>query len=545
MTKLYRLTNNAFQWLLDNVEDNLDWYRNPKADFASLLEKNITSENYREPTEIIIKNDIVLQPPDTDNPKKTHIADKQAIDFYHHLKGVTVRTATDHRMWAYINHFHLHEYGILRWPYSGRKDDLFAKHIRNHWLATEKQTRKIYESSISGRTWWLAHISIKASTASNGSFTPEEALQKFTEVPEYYHRSMQYEILRNPTILAECVRSLRLDADGINRKGYIEMAKELNREAGAKLLDSLPYHTIRNLVSNSADKMMRIESFVKVRSKLKGVKKYKVLSLGAGVQSTVMALMAETGWKGMQKPDIAIFADTKWEPPLVYEHLEWLKKQLSYKVVTVSAGDIRQNVLEGITPDGHNFLDIPVFLINTDGTKSVAARQCTNHYKITPIHKKLREILKLKPGRRAPKNVQVEMWMGISLDEAHRMKPSRDEWITNRYPLMEMELTRSDLQEWFHERYPDRPLPRSACVGCPFHTDTEWKWLKENDPASFKDAVFVDRAIRDIPKLRGSLRGEGYLHRDRKSLDSIDFTTNNGGGGDDTMMGECEGMCGV
>ena len=108
------------------------------------------------------------------------------------------------------------------------------------------------------------------------------------------------------------------------------------------------------------------------------------------------------------------------------------------------------------------FLDMPVFLINADGTKSVAARQCTAHYKINPIHRELRKILKLEPGRRAPMDMQVEMWMGISADEAQRMKPSRDEWITNRFPLVDMELTRAQLYAWFKERHPDRFLPRSA-----------------------------------------------------------------------------------
>ncbi len=47
----------------------------------------------------------------------------------------------------------------------------------------------------------------------------------------------------------------------------------------------------------------------------------KVLSLGAGVQSSVMLLMADRGLLG-DKPDVAIFADTQWEPKEVYEHLE-------------------------------------------------------------------------------------------------------------------------------------------------------------------------------------------------------------------------------
>ena len=539
MTELYKLTPNAFNWLSNNIENNIDLYKDPHADFAKILLENM--DEYCELIDITITGDIKLKLPDEKISNKLHLADRQALDFYNSLKGMTPRLATNPEILAYINHFYLHEYGILRWPH--RKSNTQVAHIRDHWLTASNQTTKIRKASISGRTWWIAHLAVTAAEASNGAFDAKQALEVFVDDPEYYHRSMEYGVLYNSTVLAECVRSLRTDAKTIARNGYIEMAKEINREGGAKLLDSLGQSDIRDLIKRSADRLMRRTEFVKDRKYLKGVKKYKVLSLGAGTQSTVMALMAEQEIGGLEKPDIAIFADTKWEPPHVYEHLDWLEKQLSYKVLRVSAGDIRENVLAGVTPDGNNFLDMPVFLVNPDGTKSVAARQCTNHYKIIPIHKELRKILKLKPGKRAPKDIQVEMWMGISADEAHRMKPSRDEWITNRFPLIEMDLTRAHLYSWFEKNYPGRYLPRSACVGCPYHSNMEWKWLKENDPKSFQDAVFVDRAIREVPQVRGSLRGTGYLHKERKSLDSVDFSQTDNY--EDFMASECEGLCGV
>ena len=54
-----------------------------------------------------------------------------------------------------------------------------------------------------------------------------------------------------------------------------------------------------------------------------------VISLGGGVQSSVMALMASEGAFD-RTPDCAIFADTHWEPPSVYSHVEWLKDRLSF-----------------------------------------------------------------------------------------------------------------------------------------------------------------------------------------------------------------------
>ncbi|MBF9664240.1 hypothetical protein IAI33_11380, partial [Streptococcus pseudopneumoniae] len=45
-----------------------------------------------------------------------------------------------------------------------------------------------------------------------------------------------------------------------------------------------------------------------------------ILSLGAGVQSSTLALMAAAG-EITPMPDIAIFADTGWESAVVYKWL--------------------------------------------------------------------------------------------------------------------------------------------------------------------------------------------------------------------------------
>ena len=52
----------------------------------------------------------------------------------------------------------------------------------------------------------------------------------------------------------------------------------------------------------------------------------KILSLGAGVQSSTLALMAEHG--EIEKPDCAIFADTQSEPEEVMEWLGYLETKL-------------------------------------------------------------------------------------------------------------------------------------------------------------------------------------------------------------------------
>lgn len=48
----------------------------------------------------------------------------------------------------------------------------------------------------------------------------------------------------------------------------------------------------------------------------------RVLSLGAVVQSSTLALMMATG--EVEPAQHAIFADTQWEPRRVYDWLDWL-----------------------------------------------------------------------------------------------------------------------------------------------------------------------------------------------------------------------------
>ncbi len=268
-----------------------------------------------------------------------------------------------------------------------------------------------------------------------------------------------------------------------------------------------------------------------------------MISLGGGVQSSVLALLAAEG-AVRPLPDFAVFADTGWEPQAVYDHLEWLEGQLPFPVQRVSAGDIRADLLAGTNSTGQSFSSIPVFIRSLDGAStSIARRQCTREYKLAPIEQELRDLLGLGYRERVPSSVFVELWIGISTDEAHfRVKDSRQRWITHRWPLIEAQLSREDCRAWFAERFPDRLLPRSACIGCPYHTDAEWRSMRRSDPASWADAVFVDRALRGTERAQ-RFGGEMYLHKSRRPLAEIQFAPQ--AEQLPLFAQECEGMCGV
>ena len=255
---------------------------------------------------------------------------------------------------------------------------------------------------------------------------------------------------------------------------------------------------------------------------------YRALSLGAGAQSSVLALLlsrsdSELAELGYPKPDIAVFADTGWEPDYVYRHLDWLENQLSYPLIRVSAGDLKKNLRRARTPSGHRFVDVPLFTVGPDGKKGMLRRQCTNHYKIRPIYRRVRALAGGTHGRPFPPNQHAEMWLGISLDEVGRMKPSRDRWVDHRWPLVDLGFTRQDCVDWFANEYPDRFLPRSACVICPYRSDKHWLELKRREPASYADAVAFDRWLRNSTRtpVRRLLNGRPYLHVTRRPLATV------------------------
>ena len=254
----------------------------------------------------------------------------------------------------------------------------------------------------------------------------------------------------------------------------------------------------------------------------------RILSLGAGVQSSTLAMMAEH--EELPKLDAAIFADTGWEPKSVYTQLEWLKKNVSFPIYTVSAGNLKNDLISANNTTGQRFSAVPFFTEKG----GIGRRQCTSEYKIIPVQKKIRELMGYKP-RKHVKGV-CELWIGISLDEIQRMKPSQKKWIKHEFPLIENRITRMDCMEWFRDNGYPEPV-KSSCLGCPFHSNQMWQELKDYSPEEFEDAVYMDKIIRN----GGSkMEYKQYMHKNLKPLSEIDFVGNDHA---DLFGNECDGFC--
>lgn len=289
-------------------------------------------------------------------------------------------------------------------------------------------------------------------------------------------------------------------------------------------------------------------------------KEIHILSLGAGVQSSTLALRASKGEIGPM-PVAGVFADTQREPAEVYH---WLSKLcgcevhqredgsyyvlpdvyqsgwMAFPVYIVTAGDLGKKVTTPYFSSKNKkmvtMVGIPAFILNPDGTQGIMSRQCTRDYKIAPVDKIITQLMRQHKVRHAVK------WMGISLDEISRVKDSRRKTVTHRYPFVESRETRHDCLLWLERNgYPK--APRSACTFCPYRANREWRALS---PEEFAGAVEFEKKLQAANAHEdSSMIGVPWLHRSMIPLDQVDLSTEEERGQLSMFNNECEGMCGV
>jgi len=252
-----------------------------------------------------------------------------------------------------------------------------------------------------------------------------------------------------------------------------------------------------------------------------------VHSDGWGIQSVTIKHMVVFG----ELPPIAatIFADTGHEASWTYDFARrWTPyfEAHGLNVVTVRDENVRI-----VTDRQGGKIFIPAFTASDSKTGGQLRRQCTDRWKIKPI----RRWIQAHRMKRQP----VEMWLGISLDEAQRMKDSGVQYITNRWPLIEKRMTRADCVAWL-ERHGLEVPQKSACTFCPFHDRRTWHEIKAGSNGDWAEAVQVDAAIRAVrPPF------DLFLHQSRKPLPLVDFSTPEERGQYNLWGEECAGICGV
>ena len=228
----------------------------------------------------------------------------------------------------------------------------------------------------------------------------------------------------------------------------------------------------------------------KVKSKTEGGKildkRLRVISMGAGVQTTAMLL------RYYKEYDYCIFADTGDEMPGTYYYIEKYLKPFCKKVG-----------VPWITVKHKKYNSIMEWCMNKKVLPIKRTRNCTVHFKIKPINRFLK-------AHGATRLNPAVIDIGFSLDESHRLGNNRfdPQYIKKNYPLLDDKITRQQCQEIIREHGWELPV-KSGCDFCPFKSRKTIRALAYENPERFAKIVAMEKNDKTYP--RNTLLDSGPL----------------------------------
>lgn len=195
----------------------------------------------------------------------------------------------------------------------------------------------------------------------------------------------------------------------------------------------------------------------------------QVWSSGGGVQSTAIGCLIVRG--ELPVPDYAVIADTGREASTTWDYLfRHANAHFEQKGFQVEVAPHDLATVDLFSHSGK--LLIPAYTTPEGGTTGQLPTYCSNEWKRRVVLRWLRA--------RGVKS--CEMWIGISVDEASRMKDSDVGWVKHRYPLIDLGIDRAMAAQIVREAGLPEP-PRSSCWMCPYRTPAEWDALTPEDAA--------------------------------------------------------------
>lgn len=219
---------------------------------------------------------------------------------------------------------------------------------------------------------------------------------------------------------------------------------------------------------------------------------FTFLSYGGGVQSTALLLLAIEG--KLPRPDAVIFSDTGAEMPETIRLIEEV-----FKPACEGAG------IQFVTVESHRGSIVDDYL-RKSAIPMVMNRSCTFNFKVAPIRRWLRKNLEIKRGV-----ISARCLLGISTDESQRRTKSDVKYVENKFPLLELGLSRRQCKEMIEAKGWPVP-PKSGCYICPFQNVKSWMTLRDEHPKLFEVAVKMEeRMLEDRPE-----REQGFLKKPRR-----------------------------
>lgn len=263
----------------------------------------------------------------------------------------------------------------------------------------------------------------------------------------------------------------------------------------------------------------------------------KILSCGAGMQSTALALMSCANkliLEGKDKEnrftyipeipvyDVVLFCNLGLEPT-------WVINQVHFIEEACKLADISFYIIESPLYDDYmnNFgkkrvVSIPFWSVDGNEKKGKMMRNCTLDYKIALMQNFVRwNLLGYKKGQRTrPEDLKAhEMHLGFSAEEKHRCKKNPHKMFENKFPLVEMGLTRADNYAYIKDVW-GLDTKASACCFCPFHTNYFFSYIKENDTKNYKKTVAFDQMLEE-QQPNTKIRSKLYISKSRKRIKDL------------------------
>jgi hypothetical protein len=238
-----------------------------------------------------------------------------------------------------------------------------------------------------------------------------------------------------------------------------------------------------------------------------------IWSYGGGVQSIALAILIAEG--RLPIPDRVVFADTMGEMTEVWDymcnHVEPLLGKVGCKIEIASHGLAKVDFYR-TSKAGKRKLLIPAY--TRAGKLPI---YCSKEWKTLVVRRHI-------GGAKAYTN-GVIMWLGMSVDEIHRLKPADAGWIEHHWPLCDMpkgarygiRMNRVECRQLILDYGLPDP-PRSACVWCPNLDIHQIRRMKEYSPQDFNRAIEVGKMIYENDQ-----KGGVWQHKSRQFLDEIDL----------------------
>jgi len=216
----------------------------------------------------------------------------------------------------------------------------------------------------------------------------------------------------------------------------------------------------------------------------------RVISLGGGVQSTAMVVLAV---QGELDAEIALFANVGDDS----EHpdtLDYVAEVL--EPWAASQGFTIRQLRREFTRGDHVGQTLSILQYQALSKRSIVIparmsngapgnRSCTVDWKIRVVGRWLRE-------HGATPDNPAEVCIGFSTDEIQRVsgrQPSKYQIST--YPLLDLGLNRADCMRVIADAGLPVP-PKSACWFCPFTTPQRWAEMRRDTPDLFNAAQAVE-----------------------------------------------------